>query len=248
MTVREAAMVGCDEGKATASARAGGRRRGCVPGRCVSPPAKTDGQAAADAQSLVSDRRGRLADVGGHCDLAVAADRQPALAGDRVRASSAEGLHRTRSRATWPSSWRRMAVRRAIVDRAGGRISLTFGTNRELSGDGLSRCEQGAVRPALTAGCPARRSSSRRQQEGQQTRRRDARPIRSGGRRGLGSGGRGASYGRLRLAHDADVVKIGAQLGNRYATAAQAINGDRDVGSDASTILEAADMSFRAKA
>lgn len=67
MTVRKAAMVGCDEGKPIASDRRGGGNCGCGGSHDLSPPGGCRDVRYADAQSPSGDRRERIADVGGHC-------------------------------------------------------------------------------------------------------------------------------------------------------------------------------------
>mgnify|MGYP003666282923 FL=1 len=183
MTICKTALVGLDEGKAIASARRGGRRDARVPGRFSSPPAKSDGQAAATTRSPLSDRRGRLADVGGH-SMSAGPGQRPAFTGDLVRAWSAEGLQRSRSSATWLSSRRRSDVSRAAAVGRNGRILSTFGTNRELPDVGLTRTAKGALRPPVTCLHLVQETTSRRRGRGRWTRRRDAQPVRSGGRRG----------------------------------------------------------------
>lgn len=193
-------MVGCDESKATASARSGAVGRGRVPGCEAPPPAGTSGQETGAPRSPESGRRCRFADVGRHSTSAgpESAVGHPAA---KVRACSAEGLQRSRSRATLASSWRRRAVSRAATADLVRRPPLRTGTNRELSESGVSDAGEGAARPPVIALRPAGGVTSRRQRKGQTTtRRRDARPVRSGGRRGqiLGAKARPSQAAALR--------------------------------------------------
>lgn len=185
MTVQQAAMVGCDEGKASAFDRRGGGKSGGVPARGAPPPAGSDEQVAARPQSPTGGGRGRLADVGRHSTSA-GPEGAAAHAVAGVRTWSARPSPRSRSSATWASSWRRREVRRAQARRRDGRVSLTFGTNRELSELGHPAMSEGALRPRLMRVLSARRSPSRRQRWGatNYTRRRDAQPCRSSRRRG----------------------------------------------------------------
>lgn len=245
MTVRKAAMFGFDEGKASARDRRGGGQSGGVPARGSPPPAGSNELAAARPLSPRNGVCGRLADVGRHSTSA-GPEGAAAHAVAVIRAWSAQGLQRMRSSATCASNWRRRCVMRARWPAlrsnsayatwygASRRISLTFGTNREPSGDGLTLVEQGASRPALMAGCPGRRSTSRRHGRGRtSTRRRDARPIRSGGRRGQDTGLAGASCRRLLVSNDADVVKVGPQLADGNFAASKPIDRNGLVGRDA---------------
>lgn len=198
-------MVGCDEGKPVATDRRGGGRCRCVPGRDVPPPAGARGQGAAAAQSPAGDRRGRLADVGRHSMSAGAGQRRiekaepsgrgldhraPRNAGARVRTSPAERLLRSRSRAAWASSRRRRDVSQAKAPRAVAGAE----TNRELSGSGLTARVGAGLRPPLMTVRPLPGAHARRRPGGVASeRRRDARPVRSGGRRGGdGQGSAGA--------------------------------------------------------
>lgn len=182
-------MVGCDEGKAAASAPSGCGGRS---DREAPPPAGMSGQVTEAARSSSSGRRRRLADVGRH-SMSAGAAWAPRIAGARDRTSPAEAVHRSRDRAAWPSSRRRSDVNRSRPARDARGAALTNGTNREHPKAGATAKGQGAMRPAVTAAAPGRGVTSRRQREGQTTtRRRDARPVRSGGRRGriLGAGAR----------------------------------------------------------
>lgn len=180
-------MVGCDEGKATASARCGGRQGGCVPDCESPPPAGTGDQRAARSRPPLSGRRDRLADVGEHV-LSAGADRPAGLPAGPVSTSSAEGVCRSRS---WPrraSRLRLRAVKRPLAKRLENKL-LTNGTNRELDSVGVTVRVMGAEarRPALTdsAVLNKRRPADVR---GGARRRRGAQPHRSGGRRGWGDG------------------------------------------------------------
>ncbi|GEM_PF-5025854 len=269
-------MVGCDEGKARALDRCGGRQGGRVPGREAPPPAghaireprRRDRSRATGALALpmwAGTARGR------------GLDGAPSTTA-RAQRSNLPCPCRSRSRHSWASSWRRKAVSRAQIraHRIKCRISLTFGTNRELSGFGLTERSKGATRPPVTAGCPMRQTSSRRR-EGSllQPRRRDARPVRSGGRRD-GEGQRtagpraiaGRTAGCIRparrsrrrarqfscrgpsfLVDHADVMKIGAQLADRHLAGAQPVHGYGQVGRPrVSSAFQRADSALRAEA
>lgn len=193
MTVRKAAMVGCDEGKPHASARAGGETVRVRTWARSSAPGGSGAQDAAAARSP-GERRARLADVVRHgvsagrglrpVDPKGGAKRQKAAPFDRGR--NIPCRRRSRSRHSWASSRRRSAVSWAQIAalRIKRRISLTFGTNRELSEIGLAEEVRARSRPALTAARLQRKTSSRRREGSRQRpRRRDARPVRSGGRR-----------------------------------------------------------------
>lgn len=185
-------MFGFDEGKAVASACCSGRRCACVDGREFPPPAGSGGRAAATAQSPSSDRRERLADVGRHSTSAGPGAR-PGHPGRAVRAWSAGRPCRSRSRASWASRRRRSRAMHAADRRRDDRVSLTFGTNRELAEIGRAPVIGGDAPPRLMWTAAGGKWSSRRRARGVvDTRRRDARPIRSGGRRGrmFGAAGR----------------------------------------------------------
>lgn len=254
MTVQQAAMVGCDEGKASAFDRRGGGKSGGVPARGAPPPAGSDEQAAARPQSPTGGGRGRLADVGRHSTSA-GPEGAAAHAVAGVRTCSARPRPRSRSRATWASSWRRREVRRAQKRRLVGNASLTFGTNRELSDVGHPAMSEGALRPRLMRVLSARRSPSRRQRWGatNYARRRDAQPCRSSRRRGQDTGG-GSPRSRscLRTAlwglDDADIREVGPQLAHWNRALTEAVHRDGEICRPRLTRLELADPALRPEA
>lgn len=221
MTVRKAAIVGCDEGKAIARTRLGRALDASVPGRCSSPPAKSDGQAGKAAAPSGDDGGARLADVGGHCVMAGATVGAAALATDQIKAGSAQALQGARSSATRRSRCRRIddSATEAVDPSA-----LRNGTNREHLECGPAMRRQGDMRPRIMASRPGGGMTSRRQRKGQtKTRRRDARPFRSGGRRGQELGSWLASFGRLGL-NNADVVKVGPEFRHRDDAASESVD------------------------
>lgn len=245
MTVRKAAIVGCDEGKAIARTRLGRALDASVPGRCSSPPAKSDGQAGKAAAPSGDDGRARLADVGGHCVMAGAAVGAAALAADQIRAVSAQALQGARSSATRRSRWRRMddSATKAVDPSA-----LRHGTNREHRELGPAIRGQGDSRPRVMAVGPGGGVTSRRQRKGQtKARRRDARPVRSGGRRGQELGHWPASCGRLGL-NDANVVQVWARIADRNFAVGDPVQPDCEVcASLFSTPFYVADASARSQ-
>ena len=176
-------MVGCDEGKPSASARCGGRRDGHVPSREGPPPAGQGDPVAARPRPPLSGRDARLADVGGHVIRAEAGCLTDQSTGP-VSTSSAERICRSRS---WPrrASRLRLSADTRPLDARRLNEGDGFGTNRERISDEESVRTEGAERrrPPLTA---ASRRIERRPAgaRGEATRRRDAQPHRSGGRRG----------------------------------------------------------------
>jgi len=207
-------MVGCDEGKAIASARCGGRRDGHVPSREGPPPAGQGDPVAARPRPPLSGRHARLADVDGHVMIAGAGSATGQSVGP-VSASSAKGTCRSRS---WPRRARRLrrrAVNRPLAKRQENSL-LTNGTNRELDSVGVTVRVMGAGvrRPALTdsALLQKRRPADVR---GEATRRRGAQPHRSGGRRGWGDAGcAGPCQAALRVGCPADArMRVDAPAG-----------------------------------
>lgn len=152
MTVRKAAMVGLDEGKAASSARYGGRQGGRVPGRETPPPAGAGDQEAARSQPPLSGRRARLA----VCEAGFAAGAD--LANQAVMPSAAPGplaVHaQARKEATAQPA--QPATRQGFVNflgREAGRLSKGSGGFR-VSG---SRPSQGHTDLGLSKGEHPRR-------------------------------------------------------------------------------------------
>lgn len=184
MTVRQTARVGCDEGKASApDRRAGGGMSGGVPARGSTPPAGNDERAAASPRAPQGGR-GRLADVGGHSTSA-GPDGAAAHAGAGVRAWTAQTAARSRSRAIRASSERRRATSAPLPAPGVADMATSTGTGQSPGGD-RPAVTTGVARPGVMRRGSGKEGSSRRRHWGavDDARRRDARPARSGGRRG----------------------------------------------------------------